>query len=412
MSGMRINSPIETRQSAAFLQQCECYPGPDHFAIDFDRSTYENRLRQHKSGETARPFGLSIYGASALTGEREAKSKSYAELLQQELELIVAFLPPDLILNRLYCQIHASGCDQLMQIIQRHFHLRSQDQHTIAAGLEHLSEQRLVSLVAIGFNCLNIEIHDATCTCSCDASTLKTTVRAARQAGFKAITITSEWPRKSSAIYQELIQLIAAEADQIILHPLPQPFLQSKFPDLWNSIGDLFKAYEYVYLGMYNFVAHDNDLLIARTRGRLNYDVHGYFSGTDGDSFGLGLGAITRLGDFYVQNESDIHRYRAMIDNRRLPLRHGIQLNADDLLRRDVMRALICHLELSFEAINVAHLINFKQYFAPELKCLEILARDGLVELNEEWISVKSRGMFYLPEICHIFNTYRHSSKD
>lgn len=399
---MRIDNPIEDRPCAAFLQQCECYPGPDYFAIDFDRGAYENRLRQRKAGEAAPPFDLSIHGAA----EREVESARYAELLQRELGLAAGFLPPDLILNRLYCQINASGCDQLMQTIQHRFHLRAPGQYTIAAGLENLSEQRLANWVAVGFNCLSIEMHDAACTCACDVSTLKTSARAARQAGFKTVTVTSEWPRKSSAIFQELIALIASEAEQIILRPFPQLFLRSKRPDVWNAAVDLFKAYGYVYLGMYNFVAHDNDLLTARRRGRLNYDLHGYFSGINGDSLGLGLGAISRFGDFHAQNESDTHRYRAAIENGRLPVRRGIQLNADDLLRRDVMRALICHLELSFEAINVAHLIDFKQYFAPELKRLEALAREGLVELNDEWVSVKPRGMFYLPEICHIFNTH------
>jgi oxygen-independent coproporphyrinogen-3 oxidase len=45
----------------------------------------------------------------------------------------------------------------------------------------------------------------------------------------------------------------------------------------------------------------------------------------------------------------------------------GIELNADDLLRRSIIQSLMCHFELSIESIEIAHLIDFRKYFATEL---------------------------------------------
>ncbi len=413
MSGKRINHPISRRKYAAFLQQCECYPGPDYFAISFDRGAYENRLRHRKSGDAAPPLALHIHDAlpwRRMPSAANDEQARYCEYLQREFDLIVAFLPLDTVLNWLYCQINTFALDQIMRSIDRHFRLRSQGQYTVTSGLQNLSEERIASLSAMGFNHLNLEAHGAACVCPKDAPDLTHSVRAARRAGFKTVTITSAWPQQLATIVRDLTQLIDAKAEQVILRPGNQPFLQSKLTETWDVVLALFEAGGYVYLGLNHFVLRGDDLAVARRRGRLNYDLHGYFSGVNRDSIGLGLAATSQMGDIVVQNQNKITDYSAALDREHLPIYSGMQLSADDLLRRDVMHALICHRELSFEAIDVAHLIDFRQYFASELERLETLARDGLVDVNQEWITVTARGALYLPAICQIFNAYRRCS--
>ena len=53
----------------------------------------------------------------------------------------------------------------------------------------------------------------------------------------------------------------------------------------------------------------------------------------------------------------------------------GIELTADDLVRRAVIQALMCHFELSIESIEIAYLIDFERYFAAELADLRELRR-------------------------------------
>ena len=45
----------------------------------------------------------------------------------------------------------------------------------------------------------------------------------------------------------------------------------------------------------------------------------------------------------------------------------GLALNRDDLLRRAVIMALMCQGRVDYESAGLAHLIEFKSYFAPEL---------------------------------------------
>ena len=46
----------------------------------------------------------------------------------------------------------------------------------------------------------------------------------------------------------------------------------------------------------------------------------------------------------------------------------GIELSADDLVRRAVIQALACRFEVSKESIEIAHLVDFDRYFAAELR--------------------------------------------
>jgi oxygen-independent coproporphyrinogen-3 oxidase len=50
-----------------------------------------------------------------------------------------------------------------------------------------------------------------------------------------------------------------------------------------------------------------------------------------------------------------------------LPVVRGLAVTRDDLVRRAVIMALMCQGEVLFESIELAHLIDFRSYFASEL---------------------------------------------
>jgi oxygen-independent coproporphyrinogen-3 oxidase len=87
----------------------------------------------------------------------------------------------------------------------------------------------------------------------------------------------------------------------------------------------------------------------------------------------------------------------------------GIELTADDLVRRSVIQALMCHFSLSKEAIEVGHLVSFDRYFAAELRELREFAALGLLEVEDGWITVTQKGRFLVRSICMVFDRYlRH----
>jgi len=89
----------------------------------------------------------------------------------------------------------------------------------------------------------------------------------------------------------------------------------------------------------------------------------------------------------------------------------GIELTSDDLARRAVIHALACHFEVSKEAISIAHLIDFERYFALELGELKEMEEEGLVELDDEWITVTPRGRLLVRAVCAVFDRYLRADR-
>lgn len=84
----------------------------------------------------------------------------------------------------------------------------------------------------------------------------------------------------------------------------------------------------------------------------------------------------------------------------------GIELSADDLVRRAVIQALMCQFSLSIEAIEVAYLIDFRDYFAAEIEELKEFEKDGLIRYEDGTIVVTERGRFLVRNICMVFDHY------
>ena len=55
----------------------------------------------------------------------------------------------------------------------------------------------------------------------------------------------------------------------------------------------------------------------------------------------------------------------------------GIELTADDLVRRAVIQCLMCHFEVPIESLEIAHLIDFRRYFERELEDLRGIPRSA-----------------------------------
>src|SRR5512134_2521198 len=90
----------------------------------------------------------------------------------------------------------------------------------------------------------------------------------------------------------------------------------------------------------------------------------------------------------------------------------GIELSADDLMRRYVIQSLMCHFALSKEAVEIAYLIDFDRYFASELADLREFEALGLVTNDEGWLTVTPRGRFVIRNIGMVFDRYLRRDRE
>ena len=91
----------------------------------------------------------------------------------------------------------------------------------------------------------------------------------------------------------------------------------------------------------------------------------------------------------------------------------GIELTADDLLRRAIIQCADVPLRtVSRSRSRSRILISFETYFARELEDLKNKADDGLLTLGDRWLSVTPKGRLLIRNICMVFDHYLRAGED
>ena len=162
---------------------------------------------------------------------------------------------------------------------------------------------------------------------------------------------------------------------------------------------------------MDHFALPEDALAIAKRQGRLHRNFQGYSTQPDCDLVGLGVSAIGKVGATYSQNVKTLDEYQYLIDQGRLPVARGLALSRDDILRRSVIMALMCQGEVLFESIELAHLIDFRQYFAAEMEQMREMQQQGLVSISDSSIQVTPLGWFFVRGVAMVFDKYLQADR-
>lgn len=190
---------------------------------------------------------------------------------------------------------------------------------------------------------------------------------------------------------------------QIAAADLPSP--EDKLGLLRMAIEKL-SAAGYVYIGMDHFALPGDDLARAQAAGTLQRNFMGYTTHAECDLVGIGMSAISHIGDAFSQNPRDLAGWEVALDHGRLPVWRGRRLDEDDVLRADVIQQLMCQGRIDMGAIERRHGIDFHVYFADSLEQLRPLVDDGLATLDDRHIEATSGGRLLLRMIAMCFDRY------
>jgi oxygen-independent coproporphyrinogen-3 oxidase len=255
-------------------------------------------------------------------------------------------------------------------------------------------------------------------------------IKAARDTGFQSINIDLIYglPKQSLVSFENTLdRVVAAEPDRIAVYnyahlpnlfkpqrriqesDLPAPEIRLKLLAL--AIRRL-NAAGYQYIGMDHFAKSADSLAVAQRNGLLHRNFQGYSTHADCDLIGLGVSSIGNVGPTYSQNFRTLEEYYNALDHNMLPIMRGIELSADDLLRRAVIGALMCHFGLSKESFATSYLVDFDQYFATELEELRELEKLELVELENGSITVTPKGRLLVRNVAMVFDRYFRQDRE
>jgi oxygen-independent coproporphyrinogen-3 oxidase len=190
---------------------------------------------------------------------------------------------------------------------------------------------------------------------------------------------------------------------RINTNDLPSP--AAKLQMLERTIEQLTGA-GYRYIGMDHFALPDDELAIAQEESTLQRNFQGYTTHGHCDLIGLGVSAISQIGDLYCQNDSDLASYQHTLASDQLATHRGLLCNQDDRIRRAVIQQIICNLHLPFADIEQAFNIDFRGYFAPQWPTLKTMAADGLIALDERQLTVLPAGRLLVRSVCMVFDAY------
>lgn len=189
------------------------------------------------------------------------------------------------------------------------------------------------------------------------------------------------------------------------IHESDLPDAAQKLAILQQSIATLTDG-GYQFIGMDHFALPKDELAVAQRQGKLHRNFQGYTTQGNTDLLGLGVSAISMIGDTYAQNQKVLNQWQQSVIEQGDALWRGVALDDDDRLRREVIGKLICHFSLDIRQLEQAWGISFADYFAEDLQLLQPLTEDGLVEQQDGWLMVTPRGRLLIRNICMCFDRY------
>ena len=429
------------------------YPTADRFVEAFNAESYRSWVAKREIGGINRPLSLYVhipfcntlcfYCAcnKEITKDR-SRAVDYVRYMTKELSMQAALLGD----GQRVEQLHWGGgtptflsddlMRELMGAIRKHFKLVENGEYSIEIDPRKVSDQTIILLGELGFNRISIGVQDfdplvqrAVNRIQSEAETLQV-IRAARANGFKSVSLDLIYglPKQTLTGFKATLEkVIAANPDRLSIYnyahmptlfkpqrriheeDLPAP--QVKLDILSLAVKTLTDA-GYVYIGMDHFAKPDDELAVAQRQGRLHRNFQGYSTHSDCDLVAIGVSSIGKIGPTYSQNFRELEDYYDALDRDELPIMRGMELNSDDLVRRAIIQALMCHFELSKESFNIAYLIDFDHYFVTELGELKEYEREGLLKLTPEWISVTPKGRMLIRNICMVFDKYLRTRQE
>ncbi len=318
----------------------------------------------------------------------------------------------------------------LVEKIGNHFRFVENGEYSIEIDPRKVNEATIANLAKIGFNRISLGVQDfdrqvqlAVNRIQSEEETLRV-IHAARAEGFKSLSIDLIYglPKQSlDGFLKTLEKVIAAGPDRISIYnyahlPLvfkPQRRIEEKdLPspaeklDILAQTISLLTHSGFSYIGMDHFARPSDELAIAQRNGKLHRNFQGYSTHADCDLVALGVSAIGRIGPTYSQNFRTLEDYYSHIERKELPIMRGLVLDQDDLLRREIIQALMCHFSLSKSDFERKFSIVFDEYFGNELEKLGEYEKEGLIELERNAVTVSPKGRLLIRNLCMVFDRY------
>jgi len=425
------------------------YPTAAHFDAQIAEPEYRDEISRRAAEHASAPVSLYAHipfcfapcfycACNKVVTSRMDLVESYVQSLDREIELRAACFGERCSVE----QLHFGGGTPtflptrrligLIDRIDRHFPLSSADTRDFSIEIDpRAAGTPLLRLLAsVGFNRLSLGVQDfdeavqRAVNRVQPAEIVEHVYAAARHIGFQSINFDLIYglPHQTACGFAATLQrVVAMRPDRIAVYGyahLPQRFKAQRrirAQDLPNAAQRLelldcaietLGAAGYLYIGMDHFALPGDSLSQALQARTLQRSFQGYTTHADLDLVNVGVSAIGKVGDLYVQNAKDLNTYGNDMTGERLPTQRGLRLSPDDRVRSRVIQGIMCHGRVDEAAVEREFGIDFERYFGAERERLAALAADGLVERAPKSIRLTPKGRLLMRNVAMVFDAY------
>ena len=423
------------------------YPTALQFNDELTQADYEAKAKESNDSDV--PLSLYVHipfchslcyycGCNKIVTRNEERVARYMEMLYKEIEMQSKLFDR----KRKVEQLHFGGgtptyldkeqLAALMDHLRQSFTFDESDEHEFSIEVDPrtVDAERIRELRALGFNRLSLGIqdfHEPVQKAVNRAQTpeeVQALMESAREAGFGSISFDLIYglPLQTVETFDKTLDVvIAMKPDRLAVYNyahLPERFKgqrminsediptpETKLDLLHHTIDKLCDA-GFIYIGMDHFALPDDELVLARENGTLQRNFQGYSTHRQCDLIALGVSGIGGIGNMFAQNSVSTIEYEEIIERGELPIKKGLLIDDDDLLRAAVIQDLMCYDSLSYDDFGAQHNVDFREYFKDEIKKLKVLEDDDLIELSDAGIGITPKGRLLLRNIAMTFDRY------
>jgi oxygen-independent coproporphyrinogen-3 oxidase len=431
------------------------YPSAPQFSPAF--TTADLRRQAKRSNEEPIPRDLSLYvhvpycfspcfycGCNRIITRDYGRAAPYVERVMREAERMASLFER----SREMVQVHFGGgtpnfltAEQLGQLLDsfgKYFRLSSSANRDFSIELDprFLREGDIDAYASMGINRASLGVQDfdrdVQQAINREQSVSQTlgAIEQCRAAGFRSVNVDLIYglPRQTPVGFARTLEtILSVRPERVAIYGyahMPELFkaqrqiIPAELPsaaqriELLSLAIDELTAAGYRHIGLDHFALPEDDLSRALDSQSLHRNFMGYTTHADCDLIGLGVSAISHIGDSFSQNHRNLVDWEVAVDRGHFPMWRGISLSEDDLIRADLIQQVMCRGEIDRARIEERYDIVFDEYFADSLMGLSELAADGLVELLDTHIVATSRGRLLLRMIAMCFDNYLHTKAE
>ena len=429
------------------------YPAAPQFTTQFGLDELREHAARSNGRSGLRPLSLYVHvpfcfspcfycGCTKLITRETAKGVRYVEQLLHEIALVAPLFDRE----RPVVQLHLGGgtpnflsAETLAWLIEglgEAFTLSRAPDRDFSIELDPRTAlpEYAAALAHIGFNRVSLGVQDFDPAVQRAVNRLQSTeetldlIDACRDSGFRSVNVDLIYglPRQTAAAFRRTLRMVmSARPDRLAVYGyahLPGLFKaqgridRASLPsaaerlELLRLAIDELSAGGYRYIGMDHFALPDDQLVRAQEAGGLQRNFMGYTTYAGCDLLGLGVSAISHIGESFSQNFRELKKWETALAAGRLPLWRGLALSADDRVRAAVISQLMCQGVIEVRAIEARFGIDFKAYFAESLARLRMHAADGLIVMTDDRIRVTNTGRLLLRSIAMCFDAYQNAA--